>query len=101
MGKLIFKSEDLLIKSLKRGDEKAFKHLFDKYFGRLCMYVIKMENDPQIAKDIVQETLLNIWKNRENITIQTSLKSYLYKSTYHTFLHYLRKSKRKMLCWKS
>ena len=42
------------------GDEGAFKELFDRFFPRLYRFVLaRVGNDPDTARDIVQQTFCN------------------------------------------
>ena len=82
-----------LLKKLRKGDTAAYKHLFSTYYTYLCNYVLKLCNDPSLAEDIVQETMINFWEKRDAILITTSLKSYLFRSCHNQFLQHIRKQK--------
>lgn len=43
------------------------------------------------AKDVVQETFVKIWTNRENINPDSSFKAYLFTISYHFLLKELRR----------
>ena len=45
--------------------------------------------DLEDAEEIVQDSLLWIWENRENLFIETSLSSYLFKMIYRKALNKL------------
>ncbi|RXG11983.1 RNA polymerase sigma-70 factor (ECF subfamily) [Leeuwenhoekiella aestuarii] len=82
-----------LLKKLRKGDTAAYKYLFSTYYTWLCNYVLKLCNDPSLAEDIVQETMINFWEKRDTILITTSLKSYLFRSCHNQFLQHIRKQK--------
>ena len=63
------------------GDEQAFELLFRKYYIRLCGFANKYFNDPEEAREIVQEVFTKIWEGREDINPEESLCSYLFKIT--------------------
>lgn len=52
-----------------------------------------MLNDLDEAEEVVQNTFYIIWKKRESLTIQSSVKSYLYKSVYNDCLNKLKHQK--------
>ena len=84
------------IETLKQGDTKAFDDIFRSYYQPLCIYAKKiLQGDPMQAEDIVQQTFVKLWETRTKIDIQTSLKSYLYKSVHNTALNKLRHLKTK------
>ena len=56
--------KDQLAARIKLGDEQAFELFFRKYYVRLCAFANKFLNDPDEAKDIVQEVFSKIWEGR-------------------------------------
>ncbi|MCK0135717.1 RNA polymerase sigma-70 factor [Arenibacter sp. S6351L] len=84
----------LLLDSLKKGDERAYKNLYDLYYSGLVVYCFNLTKDQDRAEDIVQQTLVKIWIKRDTLHIRSSLKSYLYRSVYNTFLKEYKKLKK-------
>ena len=80
----------LLTVSLQQGDEKAYKQLFLKYYSPLCEYASHYLSDED-SEELVQELMLFIWETRENLVIESSLKSYLFTSTKHRCLNAIKK----------
>ncbi|MBN1990141.1 MAG: RNA polymerase sigma-70 factor [Bacteroidales bacterium] len=76
-------------KRIQKGDLKEFETLFKCYYEPLCRYANSFLRDMDMAEELVQEFFYNYWKNRESITIQLSLKSYLYRSIRNSALRYL------------
>jgi len=64
-----------------RYSEIEYEVVFKKYFPALRKYA-QLFVQGQAAEDIVQDILVNIWENRENIQIHTSLEAYLFRSVY-------------------
>lgn len=79
-----------LTTSLQRGEENAYKQVFTKYYSPLCEYASQYISDDD-AEELVQELMLFIWETRENLMIETSLKSYLFISTKHRCLNAIKK----------
>jgi len=71
---------------IKNGNIKAFEQVFRELYSPLAGYANKIINDNNKAEEIVQEVFYVIWKNRESITISSSIKSYLYKSVQNSCL---------------
>ena len=79
---------DFLLSAVQRGDQKAFDTLFRRYYPMLCAYghrFVELED----AEEIVQDSLLWIWENRETLVIESSLNSYLFKMVYRRALNKL------------
>ncbi len=62
-------------------DREAFNGLFKDYYPNLKAYA-RLFLDNETAEDIVQEVFVTIWENKNNITIHTSIKAYLFKAVY-------------------
>ncbi|MCM4172779.1 RNA polymerase sigma-70 factor [Arenibacter sp. TNZ] len=86
--------EILLLENLKKGDEKAYQHLYDLHYANLVVYCYNLTKDQDRAEDIVQQAFVKIWIKRDTLHIKSSLKSYLYRTVYNTFLKEYRKLKK-------
>lgn len=73
-------------KSLKEGNLKAYGELYKSHYPRLYNYAFKLSNDQNLSKDIVQETFIKFWLNRQNIKPDLSLDNYLLKICLNEFL---------------
>ena len=79
---------DFLLSAVQHGDQKAFDTLFRRYYPMLCAYgrrFVELED----AEEIVEDSLLWIWENRETLVIESSLNSYLFKMVYRRALNKL------------
>ncbi len=74
---------------LKSGDVDAYESIFKKYYRPLVVFAIKYINNTETAKEIVQDFFVKLYEKRYSINIDTSLKSYLYKSVYNACLNYI------------
>ena len=70
-----------------------FRRVFDDYYNPLCNFVSHFLGNNNRSEDIVQDVFLNLWKNRDNITLNDNIKSYLFQATKNKMLEYLRKEK--------
>ena len=77
-----------LLSAIQQGDQKAFDALFRRYYPALCAYGHRFV-DLEDAEEIVQDSLLWIWENRETLVIESSLNSYLFKMVYRRALNKL------------
>lgn len=83
------RSDILTLNKIKKGDIKAFESLFKHYYTPLCSYAMSITGRMDVAEDIVQELFYVFWKERENIRLFHSLKSYLYGSVRNRAFLYL------------
>ncbi|WP_346883873.1 RNA polymerase sigma-70 factor [uncultured Algibacter sp.] len=83
-----------LIAAIKNGDKNAYKKIYLTHYQDLCAYINGYSNDVQTAEDIVQNVLLKFWEQRHDIEIHTSLKGFLFKSTYYAYIDSYKKKKR-------
>lgn len=85
--------KDQLAVRIKLGDEQAFELFFRKYYVRLCAFANKFLNDPEEAKEIVQDVFSKIWEGRDEIDPEDSLKSYVFKIAQNLSINKLRRKK--------
>ncbi len=83
-----------LVLLLKKGNQKAYQKIYIAFYNSLCKYLLNYTNNKLLAEDITQEVLIKLWTNREKLATNTSLKPFLYKSAYFTFIDHYRKNQR-------
>jgi RNA polymerase sigma factor, sigma-70 family len=83
--------EDELILAVKSGSERAYKQLYELWVSRLYRFVFQYLKSEEATDDVVQETFLRIWTNREHLNPDQSFKSYLFTIAYHFLLKELRR----------
>lgn len=81
------------MKKLASDDEKSFEYLFNFYYSPLKRYAVGFLLNDSLAQDILQEVFLKLWKNRKELNVKDSLRSYLYRMVYNQCVDYLRKDK--------
>ena len=87
-------NEELFIFSrMAKGDKKAFRFFFDKYYTYLCNFVNTYIRDPDMSEEIVQGIYVYFWENREKISIEISVESYLLRAAKYKSLNYIRNNK--------
>lgn len=78
-----------LLKQIKEGDIKAFENLFKRYYTPLCLYAASITGRTDVSEEIVQDLFYVCWKERENLQLFLSVKSYLYGAVRNRSLQYL------------
>ena len=87
-------TENALIESFRSGDEFAFVGLYNRYKGPVYAFCYKMLMDSDAAKDVMQETFLRVYENRERLMKSDAFKSWLFTIARNQCLNSLRRSGR-------
>ena len=71
-------SDDKIVwQGLKAGNKNCFNSLFRKYYSELYYYGIKIQPEPEIVKESIQEVFMRIWETRDRLANVENVKSYL------------------------
>lgn len=82
-----------LLGRIRKGDHAAFEELFRGYYEDLCGFVESRIGESKASEDLVQNIFLNLWRRREDLTIRTSIKAYLFGAARHESLDYREKKR--------
>lgn len=85
-------SEVDIFKLVSEDDIKALEYFYKKHHGGLVLYAFKFLGNEDDAKDAVQQLFLAFWEKRKNITINTSVKSYLVTSLRNRLIDQIKKT---------
>lgn len=86
------KNQIQLVKDLIKGDEIAFRKLFDIYRDDLYRYSLSMVVSKDYAEEIVQDVFMTIWLKRETLNIDMSFRAYLFTITRNKTIKFLKKA---------
>ncbi len=79
--------KDFTAEQLRNGNHFAYERIFSIWYEPLCRYACSIVRDMNEAEDIVQKTFCKLWDRRKDITIRTSVKSYLYRMVHNSCLN--------------
>lgn len=88
-----------LIKKSLRGDETAFRILVDQYADFAYAAALKILNNEEDAKDVVQDAFLSVWKNLHGFNAGMNFSNWLYKIIINRCFDALRKKKRERIIY--
>lgn len=74
-----FPDEESLVAALRKGDERAFEALIDRYSGRLLRLALMFVPSQAIAEEVVQETWLGVFEGLPRFEERSSLKTWLFR----------------------
>ncbi len=83
-----------LLQQIEKGDESAFRMLFDTYYKYLTVIAYRYLNDGEKARDLAQDVFLDIWNRRAELQINYEIKAYLRRAVINKSLNYLKREKR-------
>ncbi len=77
---------------LTEGNEEAFERLYHFYSKRLLGYLVRLVKSENFASELLQETFIKIWNNRQNINPDQSFRSYLFRIAENLVFDFFRKA---------
>jgi len=87
--------ERVLLAAAQAGDERAFRRLVEPYRTALEVHCYRMLGSPQDAEDVVQETLLRVWRSLERFERRASIHTWLYRIATNACLDELERRPRR------
>lgn len=88
-----FKLSDAeLVGLLKSGDESAFTVIYDRYWASLYQTALRILEDKELAKDVLQDAFISLFEKRSNQAIN-NVQAYLYQSVKYLCFMQLRSGK--------
>lgn len=88
-------NEKDLLNSVINSDQDAFRKLSEIYYDPLYRFIWRKTRNAEMAKDLVQELFLNVWKLRKQIDPARSFKAYLYSAANNLTINYFKSTGRK------
>nr|WP_312578543.1 sigma-70 family RNA polymerase sigma factor [Sedimentibacter sp.] len=86
-------AEKLLIISLKRGKEEAYRQLVEDYGNKLLKTCYLILKDREEAEDVVQETFIKVFQKVETFREESGLYTWIYTIALNLSRDRLRKKK--------
>ena len=80
-----------LISGVKEGSQDCFKLVYDLYATRLYSFAYSLTKSKEDSFDIVQEVFERLWTNRQKISDEKSLESFLFVIGKNLFVSAYRK----------
>lgn len=85
------KTEKELIIELKKDSIRAFDYIYGLYARRLYAFCLKYAKSRETTEEIVQDTFVWLWNNRQSITQTNTLKPILFIRAKHLLINAYRK----------
>jgi len=78
-----------LISKIKKGDNQAFKLLFEKYYPGLYNFGMSILHDEDEVRNLIQDIFLQLWEKKKKLDVG-SVKSYLFSTLNNKSLNIIR-----------
>jgi RNA polymerase sigma-70 factor (ECF subfamily) len=88
-----------LFSQIKKNNHQALTTLFHRYYQHICRFIYLFIPENETAEELSANVFIKLWENRNKITIQNTLRSYLYQSAKNQALSQLRKKKISLQSW--
>ncbi len=86
-------SDEYILETLQTNDSLAMELMFRKYYAYLCKTVVRVLSDEHTAEDLAQEVFFDVWRKRDDISVNTSLRGYLRRAAMNKTLNFIRDRK--------
>lgn len=83
-------SDQQVFLAIQSGQTPAFEMLFKTFYQPLCRFATTYLKDPDEAEEVVQAAFIGFWEKRKTISIDTSLKAYLYRAVRNACLNEIK-----------
>lgn len=83
-------SDNELFSLIEKGDEGAFTRVYEKYHKLLYVVAYRHLMNREMAEDIVQHVFVRLWEFRSVLSVNVSLKNYLFTMTKNCVLDQIR-----------
>jgi RNA polymerase sigma-70 factor (family 1) len=84
-------NETALLHQIAQGDETAFATLFYAYLGKLQPFIMKLTHSPADTEEILQETFIRLWMNRDKLDGIHNPHAWIYTIASNECYKYLKK----------
>lgn len=82
-----------LIEDFQQGDEFAFISIYNRYKTPVYAFCVKMLGDREQARDVMQETFLRVYENRDRLSNASSFKAWIFTIARNQCLNQIRKAR--------
>lgn len=92
---LLTATDESLFNQVQRGDMHAFEMIVSRYKTRLYNCVFRLVGSVEMSEDLVQETFLRVYRNRDNYQATSNFSTWIYTIALNLARSELRKRRRR------
>jgi len=79
-----------ILNRLRAGAQDAFDAIFRSYYPQLVGVAESMLRERESAEDVVQDVMVELWRRRDSLVLETSLRAYLFRAVRNRALNHIR-----------
>ena len=79
-----------LLDRLRQGDRDAFDAIFRAHYPALVGAAEAIVGERAVAEEAAQDVMVELWRRRETVAVDDSLRAYLFRSARNRALNHLR-----------
>jgi RNA polymerase sigma factor (sigma-70 family) len=80
-----------LIARIRERDARAFEELYRAYFRRLSRFLLNLIHRPQLAEEVLNDTMMVVWHKPESFAGSSKLSTWIFGIAYRKALKALRR----------
>ncbi len=84
--------EKELMSRLCNGDQRAFDIIYNSYSSPIYKNILRLVKQSDLAEEVLQNVFMKLWEKRESITVETSLKNYLFRAAHNHLIDLFRRA---------
>lgn len=89
--------EEVIWKQIQQKNLNAFEVYYKEHFKCLLLMACKYLRDSSVAEEIVNDVFMKLWEDGHKITVDSSLKSYMYRAIINRCINLINKNKREVV----
>lgn len=86
--------EEIIWRRIQDKDRSAFESYYKKHYKAFFLMACRYLKNTEQAEEIVNDVFLKIWEEGHRMSIDSSLKAYLYRSVINRSLNEIQKNKK-------
>lgn len=89
-------TEEITWRQIQQKDIRVFENYYKEHYKKFFLVSYKYVKRTALAQEVVNDVFVKIWEDAEKITIESSLKSYIYRSVINRSINALNKEKKEL-----
>lgn len=87
-------TDEELVSAVQSGEAEAYKHIIDRYQGKIYAYIMRLTNHREEATDIAQDVFMKAYKHIHKFDTERKFSSWVYRIAHNESVNWLKKKTR-------
>lgn len=89
-------TERELLDRLRQGDRDAFDTIFRDHYPSAVAVAERISGERAVAEEVAQDVMLELWRRRDTVSVDESLRAYIVRAARNRALNHLRHERMKV-----